>query len=267
MCGRSFKSSTMLKTPNLSLKTYLFIALIITFPGGCNPSHSQNSKMSAFPKRILWAWERPENLEFIDNNKYGVAFLAQTLELKENGIEVIPRRQPLRVLPETRLIAVTRIESPRSGNPDLSDEQIKNITITIGKTLELKNVSAIQIDFDAKVSERGFYKKLLLKLKERLSKETPLSITALASFCIGDKWLDGLPVDEIVPMIFRMGTDDKKVKDFLANGGDFSGQVCKDSYGISIDEPLLAMPDKSRRIYIFNPRPWAPDDIRSLNLD
>ena len=265
MHGVSFKSSTMLKIPNRSLLIPLFA--IIYFLSSCSPAQSKASKIDGFPKRILWAWERPENLEFLDNNKYGVAFLAQTLDLKESGFDILPRRQPLKVLPDTKLIAVTRIESPRTGNPNLSDEQVKNITTAIEKTLELKNVSAIQIDFDAKVSEREFYKKLLLILKERLPKETPLSITALASFCIGDKWLEGLPVDEVVPMIFRMGTDDKKIKDFLANGGDFSGQVCKDSYGISIDEPLTKMPDTSRRIYIFNPHSWTPDDVHSLKLD
>ena len=33
----------------------------------------------------------------------------------------------------------------------------------------------------------------------------PLSMTALASFCVGDRWLQDLPVDEAIPMIYQDG--------------------------------------------------------------
>jgi len=70
------------------------------------------------------------------------------------------------------------------------------------------------------VSERDFYRALLQDLRAQLPDNVPLSMTALASFCIGDRWLEGLPVDEAVPMIFRMGADDKPIKNLLANGKD-----------------------------------------------
>jgi hypothetical protein len=52
------------------------------------------------PNVILWAWERPENLEFVDSNKISVAFLAQTIELSDNEVKLISRRQPLKVSPD-----------------------------------------------------------------------------------------------------------------------------------------------------------------------
>ncbi|HKX29107.1 MAG TPA: hypothetical protein VJ302_15540, partial [Blastocatellia bacterium] len=36
------------------------------------------------PRIVLWAWERPENLEFIDPGRIGVAFLARTIRLELN---------------------------------------------------------------------------------------------------------------------------------------------------------------------------------------
>ena len=36
----------------------------------------------------------------------------------------------------------------------------------------------------------------------------PLTITALASWCDGDDWIDGLPVADASPMLFRMGRGD-----------------------------------------------------------
>lgn len=216
-----------------------------------------------FPHIVLWAWERPEDLEFLDSRRFAVAFLAQTLTLKGDEVVFNPRRQPLKVSPETKLIAVTRIESQKITGQrlSLSDSQKERLVDLVLSTLDLQNVSAIQIDFDATVSEREFYRSLLKELRQKLPDHVPLSMTALASFCIGDRWLRDLPVDEAVPMIFRMGTDDKVIKNFLAVGNDFREPICGRSYGISIDEPLKINFDYSRRLYVFNARAWTEKDV------
>lgn len=238
---------------------FLCLSLSLLSSTACQQNSLQNSQLANFPPTILWAWERPENLEFLDPKKYGVAFLAQTLELKNSEVVSRPRRQPLRVAPETTLIAVTRIESGET--PRLSDEQKDEVVRLILKTLESKSVRAVQIDFDAAVSERDFYKDLLTDLRRKLPEDFPLSITALASFCVGDRWLFESGVDEAVPMIFRMGADDRAVKNYLANGGDFKVKVCRQSYGISLDEDVEMNFDKSRRLYVFNPQPWTQRDV------
>lgn len=218
---------------------------------------------NSFPQTILWAWERPEDLEFLDPRQFAVAFLAQTLVLKGDEVVFKPRHQPLKVRPETRLIAVTRIESQKTtGVPTaLSSTQREKLVGLVLKTRELKNVSAIQIDFDATTSEREFYRTFLHDLRAKLPDNVPLSMTALASFCVGDRWLQDLPVDEAIPMIFRMGTDDHVIKSFLANGNDFKEPICRRSYGIAVDEPLQMTFGRSRRQYIFNVRAWTKEDV------
>ncbi len=230
-------------------------------------------KLADFPPVIIWAWERPEDLEFLDTKKFGVAFLAQTLELKGDEVIFRPRRQPLKVSTETKLIAVTRIESPanQTQKPALSDAQNDELLRLVLKTLVLKNVSAVQIDFDAKVSERDFYRKFLNNLSAKLPEKMPLSITALASFCLSDDWIKDLPVDEAIPMIFRMGADEKVLKSSLANGDDFRVPLCQQSYGIATDEPLKMTFDRSRRIYVFkgNDTPeksWSKNDVEKLEI-
>ena len=222
-----------------------------------------------FPQTILWAWEREEDLEFLDSNKFAVAFLAQTLVLKGDEVVFNPRRQPLKVRPDTQLIAVTRIESQKTtGAPTaLNASQREKLIDLVLKTRELKNVSAIQIDFDAMTSEREFYRSFLLQLREKLPDNIPLSMTALASFCVGDRWLDDLPVDEAIPMIFRMGTDDVKIKLFLAKGNDFHEPICRRSYGIAVDEPLTINFASSRRRYVFNARAWTEADILAFRQE
>lgn len=219
-----------------------------------------------FPARVLWAWERPEDLEFLDSHKFAVAFLAQTLVLKNDEVEYHPRRQPLKVKPETRLIAVTRIESQKitSTSTALSPAQREALIDYVLKTTELNNVAAIQIDFDAVRSERDFYRLLLKDLREKLPDNIPLSMTALASFCVGDRWLDDLPVDEAVPMIFRMGADTKTIRNYLTMGNDFREPICRRSYGIALDEPIETNLPPSRRKYVFNARSWTPTDVLIL---
>ena len=221
---------------------------------------------SQFPSVMLWAWERPEDLTFLDSHKYGVAFLAQTLTLKGDEVIFNPRHQPLKVPPETKMMAVTRIESQKitGQRPALSANQRQQLVKLILRTSERGRVAAIQIDFDALVSEREFYRALLQDLRAQLPDNVPLSMTALASFCIGDRWLDDLPVDEAVPMIFRMGADDRTVKNMLTGGDDFREPLCQRSYGIATDEPVDLKFKSSRRVYVFNTRSWQSTDIDVL---
>jgi hypothetical protein len=184
------------------------------------------------------------------------------------GEEVVfrPRRQPLKVSPATKLVAVTRIESAKTTGTKaaLSDGQIQKLVSLILQTQQLDNVSAIQIDFDAKKSERVFYRELLEQLRDKLPATVPLSMTALASFCVGDRWLDELPVDEVVPMIFRMGTDNEKIRNFLAAGNDFQEPLCRTSYGVALDEPVKVNFVEPRRLYVFNNQVWVAEDVLGL---
>jgi hypothetical protein len=164
------------------------------------------------------------------------------------------------------LIAVSRIESQKitGQHSSLSAAQSERLSELILKTLKLSNVSAVQVDFDAAKSERDFYQSLLSDLRRKLPDKVALSMTALASFCVGDRWLSDLPVDEAVPMIFRMGADDQTIKRLLAEGNDFREPLCRKSFGVSLDEPIQTQFVASRRRYVFNPRPWTEADLASL---
>jgi hypothetical protein len=72
--------------------------------------------LDIWPRLIVWAWERPEDLRGLDR-AIGVAFLARTITIAGAQFRVHPRRQPLRVSPDAALVAVTRIEVER---PDAS---------------------------------------------------------------------------------------------------------------------------------------------------
>src|ERR1051325_1756536 len=174
----------------MNLKRALFAAVgfSLLFFLSCKPKQARNRlDENHFPRIVLWAWERPENLKAVDANRFAVAFLAQTLILKGDDVVFSPRHQPLDVSPVTKLMAVTRIESQKqTGQPvALSASQKQKLISLILRTRELRNVSAIQIDFDAAASQREFYRALLRDLRAKLPDNVPLIITALASFCVG----------------------------------------------------------------------------------
>jgi len=242
---------------------------VVLLLSGCQKKATRNRiDENNFPRVILWAWERPEDLEFIDPQRIGIAFLAQTLTLKNGDVVYSPRHQPLKVPPTAKMIAVTRIESQKvtREKAELTDDQRKRLVERIKRTLELERISAIQVDFDAALSERPFYRQLLEDLRRELPDTVPLSMTALASFCVGDRWLSDLPVDEAVPMVFQMGTDSERIKNMLTSGNDFRDGLCRRSYGVSLDEPVTTTFEKQRRVYIFNSRSWTPSDVSEITV-
>ena len=222
---------------------------------------SSEDRMSEFPEIILWAWERPEDLRFINTDEVGVAFLARTIYLRSDKVIVRPRLQPLSVAPETKLIAVTRIESNRSAR--LSPAERAQAVTAIAELARNEKIAAIQIDFDARSSEREFYRDLLTDLRRELPPGVRLSITALASWCMGDNWLTDLPIDEAVPMLFRMGVDRSNILARLEAGTDFNARIARHSLGLSTDEPLTALP-AGRRVYVFNPRSWSEQSAQKI---
>jgi len=214
----------------------------------------QRDPMPQFPRIMLWAWERPEKLDFINPSEIGVAFLARTIQIHGGLVTVRPRLQPLVVAPGTAIMAVVRIESR-----DALYSTHREVEHAILEATDFPGIRALQVDYDAKASERDFYRTVLTDLRNVLPQGMPLSMTALASWCESDDWIAGLPVAEAVPMLFRMGTEPYR-------GNGFRPAACRSSVGISTDEPLpRRSPDVSRgrRVYIFNTRSWSRGALRA----
>jgi uncharacterized protein DUF3142 len=262
--------------------------------------HPSSSEARYLPAVIFWAWERPEDLRFLTPDQAGVAFLAKTIYLLPPSTDptgsspsfiVRPRLQPLRIAVGTPLIAVIRMETPAS--PRLSSLQQNQSALhaftysnaqrallasEIAGSQSVSGVSAIQIDFDAPSSAHPFYAALLQDVRGKLPLSLPLSITALASWCIGDPWLGQLPpgtIDEAVPMLFRMGPDAGNVAKFLHSGDDFPVAACRGSLGLSTDETLSndlltagstfsTFNPREKRVYVFAPRPWTQSAAKTI---
>ena len=223
---------------------------LVLLPASCGGSRGHDP-LPEFPSVVLWAWDRPEHMAYIDPHEVGVAFLAETISWREDKVAWKPRYQPLEVPPGTEVMAVVRLESFGLPLPDA-----EAIAGRIIGTATQPRIHAVQVDFDARQSEREWYASLLGILHRRLPKGVSLNITALASWCLGDAWIKGLPINDAVPMLFRMGEGEPH------GVTEFSTPICRSSVGISTDEAPLSIPH-DRRIFIFHPHPWTPDSYHA----
>jgi hypothetical protein len=98
------------------------------------------------------------------------------------------------------------------------------------------------------------YRRLLHAVRAALPPHTPLAMTALASWCLDDNWLDELPVDEAIPMLFQMGSASEAVRE--AWPSRTLAPRCRDAIGVSLAE-AAPFGRKGRRTYVFNPGPWT----------
>jgi hypothetical protein len=210
--------------------------------------------LPGFPRVVLWAWQRPERLDFVDSHAVGVAYLARTISWRRGMVDSWPRMQPLQVPPGTAVMAVVRLESWTPPLPDIDD-----VARPVLEDAAKPAVRAVQIDFDARRSEREWYAALLGRLETGLGGKKPLGITALASWCLGDPWVRELPVSDAVPMLFRMGKREPR------QAADFSSGVCRASVGVATDELPYAIPH-GRRVFVFAPKGWTPEAYQAALL-
>jgi hypothetical protein len=214
------------------------------------------------PPLMLWAWDRDDDLHFLDTSDTGVAFLAATLTLRGEGVVLTPRHNPLALPQRVSRVAVVHVESDRAEPPVLNGEQLRGFVDALASVSDEVPHHVLQIDYEAVVSERAFLIEALAALRQRLP-EAAISVTALASWCFNESWTGRLAADELVPMLFRMGYEGRRVRAQLANGGDFRGAECRSSLGVAVDELPAVLP-AGRRVYAFSPRRWTPETYQIM---
>jgi len=236
------------------------IALLVSLSIHSDALPHPQGRLAALPRVTLWAWERREDLHAISTQRFAVAYLDQTLTIGLT-VHAQPRRNALVFPASATRIAVVRIEAPSPTailNPQNRIDAIQAILVSAREP----GIAALQIDFDATRSQRQFYRDLLLDVRRQMPVDLPLSITALASWCSWDNWIRGIPVDEAVPMMFRMEPDHYRAPPSI---DDFQIRepLCRTSIGVSTDEPWPSN-FAGKRIYVFPDHGWRnspPDDL------
>jgi hypothetical protein len=230
------------------------LLLFLLLAGSCRPAPPVPSPL------ILWAWERPEDLRFA-GVEAEVAVQTGFVELAGDGLQTRGRSFPLKsaVPPSTALVHVQiDHQRPLEWTPLLR----ARTSAAILHYAAAFPTRRVQLDFEVRASERAVLLDVLADLRRGLPSGTLLSMTALASWCDTEGWLERAPVDEIVPMLFRMTAGGEALRKRLAAGGDFRNPRCRAALGVATDSPIDRAPP-GRRVYLFNPRSWTAADFEN----
>jgi hypothetical protein len=235
-----------------ALAAAFWAALALAVPAAAN----------AAPRLVLWAWERSEDLRFAGPD---VEVAAQTgfVELRGGGVFSRGRRFPLKTWPGQPVTAVVHVQidprAPLDWTPQVRAAAAEAVLLRARQPWARR----VQIDFEVRRSQHQVLLDLLRDVRAGLPKDVPLSMTALASWCETEDWLDAAPADEIVPMLFRMGPEGAGIAAKLAAGRDFAEPRCRKAVAVSADTPLPRVPTQ-RRIYLFSPRSWTAADFQVI---
>lgn len=230
----------------------------------CQPTNTRShTALTALPQNILWAWERPEDLRWITPD-FAIAYVAVSISLEDDKVLLSPRQNSLKVNAKTKLIPIVHVDPSFRHPPTLSAKQHQVIVEQVLAFAKTSNTNVVQLDFEVRRSQRRFLQEVVTDIRQQLPPKIALSITALASWCAGDYWLDAMPADEIVPMVFRMGVDDLLIRKMLNEKNRFPHRRCQAAIGFSIDE--AATDTTSKRRYFFSPTAWKASDQETLRL-
>lgn len=210
--------------------------------------------LARLPAEMLWAWERPEDLRWLPP-KVGVAYVASTILLRGDDILVHPRSWPLLLASGTPTVPVLHVDASWRTPPALNARQTARITEELLRLASRSSHQVVQLDFEVRRSQRAFLANTIAAIRSQLDPGIALSVTALASWCLDDYWMQDSRADEIVPMAFRMGPDQHALRQRLLQQRGFTRARCGGAIGLSTDEPMMAV--GAGRHYFFSPKPWT----------
>ena len=208
----------------------------------------------------LPAWSTPE-----------AAVLQRHILLTGQRILTRPRMRRAALAPHTRVTPVVHVEVSIVNPPADIEASRAPILRAMAQAAAASTSGRVQLDMEARPSQRAFYRSLVRELRATLPASVQLSVTALAWWCRAPQWLDDLAADEVVPMFFRMGRDSAAMRRLLQDSPDTLHPRCRaGSAGFSPQEPVAgAVRARYRRTYWFDYHAWkkppasAPDSSPS----
>ncbi len=278
--------------------TVLLATIVLIACGLSLVAQAQRKGVLIAPHVTVWAWERDEDLSYIDPCKIDVAYFAGNIYVHGSLVSFRPRTQKLKLPKNAKTIPVFRIETIRrsspssisssasassstspavsdavSSVPDQKAAQLvaRTIAAELKKWKKHQRTQMVQVDFDALADERPFYKTLLRNLRQELEPATKISITALASWLLADRWIERGSADEAVAMLFSIGPGKRDVLIRLKKQTLDSGADIPIAIGISASEGetnKMLFPTEVQRktdnLYIFSSRPWTEKRLRTI---
>lgn len=235
---------------------FLLIALALAATAAAAPAAAARSPSPA-PARIAWlwdgaampAWSAPE-----------AAVLVNNILLSGERIYTRRRMTRARLAAGTRVTPLLHVEVSTVLPPRDIEESRQIIVDAMLAAARASTSGWVQLDMEARPSQRLFYLSLVAQLRRMLPPDIKLSVTALTWWCRAPGWLDDLAADEVVPMFFRMGKDSARLRALIVDDGGALHPRCRaGSAGFSPQEPWPAsVQQRYHRSYWFDYHAWKP---------
>ncbi len=221
-------------------------------------------KGMAQPQTLLWVWDRSQLFSALPEGT-GVAYRHATVQLSGERSRTTWRQWPLRIAPGvTAVVPVVHVALDNLAPSPVNDAQQDAIAAAIEHAAMHGNRSGwVQLDFEARRSQREAYVALLRRLQPLRAGGVRLSATALASWCMSNPWLPPGLLDEIVPMYFRMGAESARIRQRLEATGAATVPACRDAAGLLLGETWPALGSVKRR-YVFHTGAWKNEDFERI---
>lgn len=219
---------------------------------------------ASLARGIAWIWPDSNGPQSAHNNAapYGeAAVLVESLVLRGAGIEHGGRTWPLALPAGVSLIPVVHVEAAADVPAEFTPAQRNAVIAAVRRQAATAAAGAglLQLDFEAPARSRKAYGELVAAVREALPTGVRLSVTALAHWCAQGDWLDRLPVDEVVPMLYHLGThaDDWRRR-FVQDDTGLARRCRGPALGFATnDPPPPALLARSARPYWFDEASWS----------
>jgi hypothetical protein len=238
-----------------TLPVLAFLALLTH--GGAALSHAPQE-----PETLLWMWDRPQRFDSLPEG-FGVAYLHAAVQLSGEHSRTTWRQWPLRLAPGVTAVPVVHVAFDNLAPSPVNEAQQGAIAAAVEHAARHNRSGWVQLDFEARRSQRGAYVALLRRLQP-LRGSVRLSATALASWCMGDPWLPAELLDEVVPMYFRMGAESARINQRLAASGSAAVPACRGAAGLLLGESWPTL-NGLRRRYVFHAGTWKREDFERIS--
>jgi hypothetical protein len=208
---------------------------------------------------IAWLWRDAPVPAF---SRDTVAVVDRHIWLAGDKVLVRPGARPQLLPRDTRVIPavipVVHVEiDPLHPPPGLQAAR-DTVLAAMHSAARASTSGWVQLDLEARPSQRADYRDLVHRIRAALPGDMRLSVTALGWWCRAPAWLDGLEADEVVPMFFRMGRDNRALRGIVATRPDLLHPLCRaGSAGFSRQETFPpAVAARYRRTFWFDEQGW-----------
>ena len=230
---------------------------LLAFFAGIVSSAVAAAERNNLPDEVWWYWDRPATQLPTPAPGVGAAVVTTHIIFSGEGFVRQPRRSALHLPSDVPTVPVIHVEvdpaRPFAGNAAQRDALRDAVVDVVGRG---GSTRWVQLDFEARRTQRGFWRAAVEAIKAALPPGFRLSVTALASWCYGDRWLGDVPADEIIPMYFRLG---RARPDYvLRSAAGVTESRCALAHGVANDEPPWPVVLSGRRYVFLGRASWRP---------